>query len=144
MSALNFKIVKKYFQKKTKKSFIAILKSPHVNKKAQEQFETHFYSKQLSIYSTKKLKYLFFLKKIKNNIFSDLKLKIKFTPNFSSVKELNFFFKSKNYVLIGLNKNFISQKISLTNKKIFIQFNFSLVNKILKILDISGELSITK
>jgi ribosomal protein S10 len=143
MSALNFKIIKKYFQKKTKKSFLTILKSPHVNKKAQEQFETRFYSKQFSVYSTKKLKYLFFFKKIQNNIFSDVKLKIKFATNCCKEKKLNFLsFELNNYVFVGLHKICISQKISLNNKKKLTTFNSSLANNALKILDIYGELTI--
>lgn len=61
--------IKKYFQKKTKRKRITILKSPHVHKKAQEQFEKVIYNKQLSIYSVKNLTYLTFLKKLNLNTF---------------------------------------------------------------------------
>jgi ribosomal protein S10 len=144
ISELNFKTIKKYFQKKTTKSFVTILKSPHVNKKAQEQFETRFYSKQLSVYPTKKLKYIFFLKKIQNNVFSDVKLKIEVTTKFSKEKKFNFFtLKPQNYVLKNLNKNCISQRIYFYKKKKLTNFNSSLSNNILKIFDVHGELSIT-
>jgi ribosomal protein S10 len=144
MSELNFKIIKKYFQKKTTKSFVTILKSPHVNKKAQEQFETRFYSKQFSVYPTKKLKYLFFFKKIQNNVFSDVKLKIRITTKFSKEKKLNFFtMEPQNYISEKFNKNWISQRIYLNNKKELINFNSSLSNNILKIFDAHGELSLT-
>jgi ribosomal protein S10 len=143
VSYLNFKIVKKYFQKKTKKSFITILKSPHVNKKAQEQFETRFYSKQLSIYSTKKLKYVFFFKKIQNNVFSDVKLKLKFTTSFCKKKKLYLsLFEPKNYVVVRLDKNLIDKKTSLNDKRKLIHFNSSLSSNILKIFDIYGEFHI--
>lgn len=52
--------IKKYFQKKTKQKRITILKSPHVHKKAQEQFEQVIYNKQLSLYTIKNLTYLTF------------------------------------------------------------------------------------
>ena len=52
-SLLNSNTIKKHFQKRTKKHFLTILKSPHVNKSAQEQFESHIFSKQLSIFSPK-------------------------------------------------------------------------------------------
>lgn len=44
---------KKYF------CFISALKSPHVNKKAQEQFEFNLYSKQLKIKVSQINKFLF-------------------------------------------------------------------------------------
>src|SRR6476620_2101567 len=80
-SELNLNIIKKYFQKKKKKNVLTILKSPHVNKSAQEQFESKFFSKQLSIYSSKNFQFLLFLKKIKTYLFPDVKIKIKFILN---------------------------------------------------------------
>jgi len=55
--------IKKYFQKKAKRSVITILKSPHVNKTAQEQFESHIFSRQLTNYNSVNHKILFFFKK---------------------------------------------------------------------------------
>lgn len=52
-----------------------VLKSPHVNKKAQEQFEFCLYKNQLSIYSYQTLKLLTILKKFKLNYLQTLKLK---------------------------------------------------------------------
>jgi ribosomal protein S10 len=143
--SVNFKTVKKYFQKKTKKKFVSILKSPHVNKKAQEQFETLIYSKQLSIYSIKQLKHLLFLKKIQNNLFSDVKLKIKFSINYNKEKKFNLnTLGPKNYLLkLCASKNILTQKKSLNNKKKLIDFNLLATKKILKILDTYGELNIT-
>jgi len=39
----NFTVIKKHFQNKRAKKIITILKSPHVNKKAQEQFENKLF-----------------------------------------------------------------------------------------------------
>nr|YP_009115283.1 ribosomal protein S10 [Berkeleya fennica]AJA05804.1 ribosomal protein S10 [Berkeleya fennica] len=57
---LNFNIIQKYFEKKRKKKILTILKSPHVNKKAQEQFEFRYYSKQITLHSTQNFKHLIF------------------------------------------------------------------------------------
>jgi small subunit ribosomal protein S10 len=73
----NNNILKKYSPQKTKKYFLSILKSPHVNKKAQEQFEFMVYSKQITINYYKTPELLFILKKLKDNLFSDVKLKIR-------------------------------------------------------------------
>jgi len=63
MNELNVNIVKKYLKKKKKKNLLTILKSPHVNKTAQEQFESKLFSKQLNIYSSRNFKFLLVLKK---------------------------------------------------------------------------------
>ena len=47
---LNFNVIQKYFEKKRKKKILTILKSPHVNKKAQEKFEFRYYSKQITLH----------------------------------------------------------------------------------------------
>lgn len=143
-SNLNFNIVKKYFQKKTDKHFLTILKSPHVNKKAQEQFEIRIYSKQLSIYSPKKLKYLFFLKKIQENLFSDVKLKIKFSITEKKQNNLRFTTFNPDNFKLNINKNFTSQKNNLQNfkmKKNLSNFKNTIkVNYFLTAIDTYGEL----
>jgi ribosomal protein S10 len=149
-SILNFNIVKKYFQKKTKKHFLTILKSPHVNKTAQEQFEIRIFSKQLSIYSPKKLKYILFLKKIQENLFSDIKVKIKFSLN---EKKQNYFrstiINPNNYKL-DINKNCLSQKNNLNtikkkkNSSKFTNENNKKTKHFLAIIDIYGEFKLIK
>lgn len=67
----------KYFSKKKKRKFITILKSPHVNKTAQEQFEFRFYNRQFLIDSFKPLTFFLVLKKIKNLSFPGIKLEVK-------------------------------------------------------------------
>lgn len=59
-----------------KKDVITVLKSPHVNKTAQEQFEYRTYSKKILINSSKFSFFLLTLKKIKGLSFSGLSLKL--------------------------------------------------------------------
>lgn len=73
--------IKKIRHLQTKKSFFTVLKSPHVNKTAQEQFEYKLYKKKIKIYSTQIFLFLIFLKKIKINLFSDLNFKIQLIIN---------------------------------------------------------------
>lgn len=70
---INLKIKKSAI--KTIKKKVSILKSPHVHKKAQDQFEVVMYSKVIFVESTQILKVLTLLKNIKTKIFSDLKIK---------------------------------------------------------------------
>lgn len=139
LTNLNFKIVKKYLKKKTKKHFVTILKSPHVNKKAQEQFETFIFSKQLTLYPTKKFKYLFYLKKIQENLFSNVKLKIKF----SLIKNNNLRLSIFNLNNFKLNLNKINQTNTVHKNIKIKKFNKNSNNKLkyfIKIIDVSGEL----
>jgi hypothetical protein len=64
-------------KKRVSKTF-TILKSPHVNKTAQEQFELNFFSKDLKIQSFQLFKILLLLKKIQSLSFSDVQIKIRF------------------------------------------------------------------
>ena len=42
----------KYFSKQKKRKVVTILKSPHVNKTAQEQFDYRFYTNEFLVNST--------------------------------------------------------------------------------------------
>ena len=107
---LNYTVIKKYFQKKKKKKILTMLKSPHVNKTAQEQFESRLFSKQLTIYSPKNFQAVIFFKKSKINLFSDVKLRIKFAINKKLTKN------SQTYVLNPNNFqiNFFTNSINKT------------------------------
>ena len=78
----------KVFQKKRFKKIFTILRSPHVNKSAQEQFEYNLFAKHVNIKSHQILKTLIILKKIKTISFSDIELKIKFIINPKSKKDI--------------------------------------------------------
>ena len=67
----------KPFPRHKRKKFITILKSPHVNKTAQEQFEYRFFSKHFLVFSPKSRTLFLLLKKLKNLSFSGIKLEVK-------------------------------------------------------------------
>jgi ribosomal protein S10 len=94
----------KVFQKKRFKKVFTILRSPHVNKSAQEQFEYNLFAKHVNIKSSQILKILIILKKIQTISFSDIEVKIKFIINPKSKKDIFI-------------KNFVSKKIRLVSKK---------------------------
>ena len=62
--------------KRNLRKFVTVLKSPHVNKTAQEQFEFRVYTKEFIISSFKPLTLFLILKKINDSSFSGLNLKI--------------------------------------------------------------------
>lgn len=71
---LNFYLKLNY--KPLKKKVLTILKSPHVNKSAQEQFEFITFKYNLMFFIEKYFKFLVIIKKIKKKLFSDIKMKI--------------------------------------------------------------------
>ena len=105
-------------KKKTKK-VITVLKSPHVNKTAQEQFEFKFFYRQFLIRPLiKNFKFLLLIKKIKSYLFSDTKIIIKF-----------------------LNNHNVKKKYKLLNPNNFkLKHKFMFIKKTINIFDIYGEL----
>ena len=143
----NFNIITKYLKKKKSKKVLTILKSPHVNKKAQEQFETRLFTSQISVYYSKKnLLALIFLKKIKTYLFPDIKIKIKFTINKLLLEQtklkaispdnfkLNFFHQQLKNKKLKSIKNYNNKLYS--KKKI----NLKQTQYLLQILDTYGSL----
>ena len=94
---------------KTKR--FSVLKSPHVNKTAQEQFFINSFSIFIKINSSDILKFLIFLKTIKNNFCFDVFIKTKFNIKNQNIKILK-----------------------LTNKKLRVDKLFSQLNSCGKIL----------
>ena len=140
----NENLTVEYFPKKKVKKVITVLKSPHVNKSAQEQFEFRIHTKKLSINSLQHLKFVYFLKKIQNTIFPFIKIKLegyfivksqsdlisysiepnKLTINFFNDKMLDLKIVSQYFNLFDYNGEYFLKK--LVNNKISI---FSSVGK---------------
>ena len=125
--------IKKISQKKIKKIRITLLKSPHVNKKSQEQFEIKFFKKKIILKIEKSLKYLLFLKKIYCSMFSNVNLKVKQMLNgkknsFGNIFKSNLFIIKLEIFKIIIFKNFkILKHVNLCKKKI--KFKYLLAKK---------------
>ena len=121
----NFQILKK----QSKITRFSVLKSPHINKKAQEHFQFIQFCISLSFVTTQLKKKLLFLKKIKNQLFPDLKVVIKGTY-LGKTKSINFF--SPNDTII------------YNQKKVKLTFKFLLKKSLfyLKVLDYYGNQAI--
>ena len=118
---IKFSVIGNINKKKYKNKF-TVLKSPHVNKKAREQFEIRNYTKILNIYSYQSLLLLFVLKRIKTNTFSEVKLKLDLNYNLGQLHKhlksnfnLNSVFLNKlnfegnHYELNDLTKNYLKR-----------------------------------
>lgn len=120
------------FQRLTKQSKItrfSVLKSPHINKNAQEQFQYIHFCISLLFFTHKVKKKFIFLKKIKNQLFPELKLLVK--GIYSSKKNITKFL-SPNRIIIYNQKKFVK----LTSKHLLKKSIFYL-----KTLDYYGNIS---
>jgi ribosomal protein S10 len=130
----NNNLLIKYFPKQKIKKFVTVLKSPHINKSAQEQFEFRVYTKKLQISSPQHLKFLYFLKKSQITIFPFINLKLEGTYGIKS--QLNLI--STRLDPIKFNTKFFNQnkfKSDIKSKKLIQYFN---------LLDCYGEYCIKK
>lgn len=123
----NFYITKLQ-QIKTTRIF-TILKSPHVNKTAQEQFQYHLFSKKMLFYTFQFSKLTVILRKLQVELFPDIQIKACFLLKNDSLKRFKYqIFNLKLYNL----KMFKSQHQKKTVNKTFIY---------LKLFDLQGKLN---
>ena len=93
-----FNIIQKLVTTHNDKKVITLLKSPHVNKTAQDQFELRVFTKQVLTKSFYSEKNIIFLKKILNKLFQDISINLEFVTN----KSINL----ENKLLIFYPDNF--------------------------------------
>lgn len=131
----------KPFPKHRKRQFVTVLKSPHVNKTAQEQFEYRIYSKHFLIRSFKPLTFILLLKKLKNLSFPSINIEIK------GVFEKD---KTKKYALQVISpdnlalKNFCNYKVKLISSAKIFDANFLFCKKYIQLFDLYGEIHLKK
>lgn len=138
----------KSFPKHEKRKFVTVLKSPHINKTAQEQFEYRYYSKYFLIRSFKPLTFFVFLKKLKNLSFPGVKLKVQglfekkniYKKILRIITPDNIVFKNVSSKRLKQTKNksrnpSCSFKIISANS----QFSFLLPKKYIQLFDLYGE-----
>jgi len=126
LKKLNLTIFRSIYQNPTKRKIFTVLKSPHVNKIAQEHFEYNIYKKTLKIHCFKGFLVLTVLRMLKYKIFADVKFKISI---------ISFPFKFKQNLQNNINpNNFILIRNSFCLKtylKIFNNYgNFVLRSKV--------------
>ena len=145
----NFNILNRFLRKKKRRKVFTILKSPHVNKIAQEQFEYKTYSQKYIIYFSNSSQFLLFFKKLKKHLFPDLEFKLNIFLH-KKIDELSIFklFNTKKYKLNIIDKINLSQNLTIEKKKKkFNESNIDLLiktKKILKNVDVYGDLLLNK
>ena len=124
-SIKNYSHLIKLFPLKKNIQKLTILKSPHVNKTAQEQFEFREISKKFFIHSKSIILSLIVIKKISNRLFNDIKIDISLNLKVPEKKLFNIF-DFHNFKMIQKDKYFNQ---SLKKKKLRQQNNFDRVKK---------------
>ena len=98
---LNLIIFKQTFVNKTQKSFFTVLKSPHVNKSAQEHFVYCLYSKQFKLQSYQSFSVLILIKILNYYLFPDVNFKIElFNQQFKFKNNITNKINSDNFCLL--------------------------------------------
>nr|UDP55416.1 ribosomal protein S10 [Schizostauron trachyderma] len=129
---------KKYSNSKIRVKKFTVLKSPHVNKNAQDQFEIRYFFQKLSVYLPENFKYLVFLKQL-TTTFPDILLKIKISLNKKSENNLKLKFFTPNNFKIN-KKYYYNKKNVIRNKKNYSYQNMTEFKYFIKIFDSYGEL----
>lgn len=140
-----FNIIQKLVATPNSKQRITLLKSPHVNKIAQEQFEMRIFTKQILTKSFYLEKSIILLKKVLNKLFQDISIHIEYTTNKnikSKTKALTFYpdnFKlpSQKQHKANLQRTKRKNKLKIIKPETKILADLA---KLLKILSIFGEI----
>ena len=138
----------KVFSKHKKQKFVTVLKSPHVNKTAQEQFEYRFYSKHFLIYSFKPLRFFLLLKKLKSLSFSGINLEVKgsfethktYKHSLKTINPDNIVLKNLNYLPLTKEKfKMVKQTISPNLIFNYVKSDIRIFKKYIQLFDSYGE-----
>lgn len=134
-----FNCLKKIFKKInkiTKKIIkITILKSPHVHKKAQQQYEQQIVKKQILFISFDKIKLLVFFKNFINFIYQDINFNCYFVVKPNYFKFCFGYFKYYNTFLLNNFKKFKLKFLA------FNQLKFYKLIKYFKLLNFMGKIT---
>ena len=120
--------------KRNLRKFVTVLKSPHVNKTAQEQFEFRVYTKEFIISSFKPLTLFLILKKINDSSFSGLNLKIESLFKQNSKKKLIALDPD------NVNLNTVEKFNPLVPSDLSSSQSFSLSKRYIQLFDCYGEM----
>jgi len=131
-----------YSQQKQKRKIFTTLKSPHVNKTAQEQIEYRLFSKHINIFSFQILKFLILIKKIQMKLCPDIVIQIKFVLNNRIIKKTKLVslnpdnYKTNSFSPGKKKRSCSIKKVPNLNKKQILSY--------LQLFDIYGELNLQK
>jgi ribosomal protein S10 len=116
-----FNVIRKSIVSRNNKKTVTLLKSPHVNKTAQEHFEVRLFTKKMLVKGVYLRKNLIFFKKVFDKLFQDIYIQLEFTtsPSINKTDKLSSF-SSDNFKLHSsknLKTNLRRQKQKKISKK---------------------------
>lgn len=127
----HYQLIFSFSRKKAKRKRITVLKSPHVNKKAQEQYQVITYFNKILYITWDKKKGTVFLKKIKDTLFPGLRISI---DRFQSKNKKKLFIQNSllNPLKFVKSKTIFLSTDSQQNNKLFSKTNALKKKKIQK------------
>ncbi|QXE46235.1 30S ribosomal protein S10 (mitochondrion) [Nitzschia inconspicua] len=139
----------KSFSKHEMRKVVTVLKSPHVNKTAQEQFEYRVYSKSFLIYScSSPFLFSLVLKRLRNVGFPGLDFKIKGVLSENKIhKYILRTVSPDNITVKTLNSDWLfiqKKKLKKVQYKKNYNFKRSFSKKYLQFFDLHGEICLQK
>ena len=142
-----FNIIQKSVITHSNRKIITLLKSPHVNKTAQEHFEVRLFTKKVLVEGIRLKKNLMFLKKILDKLFQEIYIQLEFKTN-KNVNKINelLMFSSDNFKLPSnerLKTNLTRNKHKAILKKFKLEKSSLLeLTKFLHVISTFGEIII--
>jgi hypothetical protein len=135
---LNLIVFMSILNRLSNRKIITVLKSPHVNKTAQEQFESLVYRAQINIFSYKYWLLLVFIKHLKSTtLFSDVYLKIIVNLN-------NLNCHKRAIECLNPNNFYLVNYCELGSEELDLKCLFLNIPYYLMLFDIYGELNLNK
>lgn len=143
-----FNIIQKSITSKTNRKIVTLLKSPHVNKTAQEHFEAHLFTNKMLVKSAYLEKNFIFLKKTLTKLFQDISVWLEFASNNNLRRKNGILTFSSDNLKLSRNKSFktnlkrCKQKI-VSNKLSRQEDSLFHLMKLLNTVSIFGEVLLT-
>ena len=108
LNKLKIRLFQTLHENPKKKKLFTVLKSPHVNKTAQEQFEYKLYKKKIICFTNQPLLFSIILKNLRFNYLSDTFVSVKFTSDIHKLKKkIKYNLNFEIFELEGLNSNLL-------------------------------------
>jgi len=136
---LNFIKVQKFIKYKIDRKKLTILKSPHVNKIAQEQFETKIYIRKIEIQAYNLSSFLIFIKKTINYLFPSIKINLNLDVSRNYKFKIYSFYNYKIYFYKRTLENIFSNKKKLFKNTLYeskLKINSKKLRNSFKLFDI--------
>lgn len=115
-----FNLIEKSTVNQTNRKVVTFLKSPHVNKTAQTQFEMHIFARKILVRGPYLEKSLIFFKKVLSKLFQDISIHLEFLTHENTNNNKNLSLCNPNNIKL-FKKNFLKRNFKRSKQKIVLK-----------------------